>query len=96
MANDPRSTYAYRQARTAWLATAGTTCAQCRRETTLKNGPRHSLAPTVGHTVKVEDRPDLALDTRLWRLLCLGCNVREENDHRAGVDRTQVRTSRPI
>ncbi|MCA0332275.1 MAG: hypothetical protein LCI03_20615 [Actinobacteria bacterium] len=76
MSTDPRHGYQYQRLRKQWLAQwAGDTCCICGRGVDKTLSGRSIWGPTIEHTINVAEHPELALDTRYWRLSHLRCNT---------------------
>jgi hypothetical protein len=77
---DPRSTYAYKVARRAFLAEhreASGLCGKCGSPLDYSGrGKSHRLTATIEHRFPVEHYPDRAMDTAYWLVWCLSCNAK--------------------
>jgi hypothetical protein len=77
---DPRSTYAYKVARRAFLAEhheRSGLCDKCRQPMDYRGrGKSHRRTATIEHRYPVEHYPDRAMDTAYWAVFCLSCNAK--------------------
>lgn len=73
--SDPRSTYAYQQARAAFLNTHPPTCHWCGRTVYIDAPPLYPLKATIDHLIEIHRAPQLALDTQHWVIACRRCNT---------------------